>query len=105
MQTLAAASRSPKRLRVSDGRTVAVGTASLKPEAPVARYELVRMLREGASGAVYLAVDSETRQQVALKKLLRVDQKSVQRFKHEFRALADLHHPNLVKLFDLQRGE
>jgi serine/threonine protein kinase len=62
------------------------------------RFELVRQLGEGASGAVFLAVDRETGEQVALKKLFKLDQKSVVRFKREFRALADIHHPNLVKL-------
>jgi len=69
------------------------------------RFQLVRMLGEGASGAVYLALDLETGEQVALKKLFKLDQKSVARFKREFRALADIHHPNLVKLYDLKRGQ
>lgn len=68
------------------------------------RFQLQRLLGEGASGAVYLALDHETGEQVALKKLFKVDQKSVARFKREFRALADIHHPNLVKLYDLNRG-
>lgn len=42
---------------------------------------------------------------LALKKLLRMDLKSVTRLKQEFRALADLHHPNLIKLYDLGRTE
>ncbi|HTU60054.1 MAG TPA: serine/threonine-protein kinase, partial [Polyangiales bacterium] len=43
-------------------------------------------------------------ERLALKKLLRVDSRSVQLLKHEFRSLADLHHPNLVKLYDLGRS-
>ena len=62
------------------------------------RFGLVRPLGEGANGAVFLAIDRETGEQVALKKLFKLDQKSVLRFKREFRALADIHHPNLVKL-------
>jgi serine/threonine protein kinase len=69
------------------------------------RFELVRPLGEGASGAVFLAIDRDTGEQVALKKLFKLDQKSVLRFKREFRALADIHHPNLVKLYDLHRGK
>ncbi|MET0389506.1 MAG: protein kinase [Polyangiales bacterium] len=68
------------------------------------RYTLVRALGSGTSGSVYLAHDAETGGEVALKKLFKLDPKSVQRFKREFRSLTDLHHPNLVKLFDLQRG-
>jgi serine/threonine protein kinase len=69
------------------------------------RFELVRPLGEGATGAVFLALDRETGEQVALKKLFKLDQKSVARFKREFRSLADIHHPNLVKLYDLHRGQ
>jgi serine/threonine protein kinase/tetratricopeptide (TPR) repeat protein len=68
------------------------------------RYDLLRSLGEGATGVVYLALDRETGEEVALKKLFRVDQRSVLRFKREFRSLADLHHPNLVKLYDLQHA-
>jgi hypothetical protein len=53
---------------------------------------------------VFLALDRESGEHVALKKLLRIDQKSVLRLKREFRSLADIHHPNLVKLYDLGRG-
>ena len=53
---------------------------------------------------MFLALDRESGEQVALKKLLRIDQKGVLRLKREFRSLADIHHPNLVKLYDLGRG-
>jgi serine/threonine protein kinase len=66
---------------------------------------LQRPLGEGGAGAVYLALDRETGEEVALKKLLRMDLSRVSRLKREFRALADFHHPNLVKLFDLQRAD
>ncbi|MET0389319.1 MAG: protein kinase, partial [Polyangiales bacterium] len=78
----------------------------LPREAPVdARYELLRLLGEGAAGAVFLARDLETGEELALKKLFRLDQRSVLRFKREFRLLADLHHPNCVKLYDLRRAD
>lgn len=52
-------------------------------------------------GAVYLAHDRERDKRVALKTLRRVDASGIYRFKREFRALADLRHPNLVVLYDL----
>jgi eukaryotic-like serine/threonine-protein kinase len=73
-------------------------------ETDPSRYELLHALGQGGTGAVFLAVDRETGEEVALKKLFNLDQRSVQRFKREFRALADLHHPNVVKLYDLQRA-
>lgn len=53
---------------------------------------------------MFLAVDGDTGSQVAVKKLFRIDAQSVRRLKREFRALTDLHHPNLVKLYDLVHG-
>lgn len=66
-----------------------------------ARYDVERTLGQGSAGVVYQVVDRETGERLALKKLLRMDLKSVTRLKAEFRALADLHHPNLIKLYDL----
>jgi hypothetical protein len=67
------------------------------------RYVLLRELGAGGVGAVFLAKDLQTGESVALKKLSRVDAKSVLRFKREFRSLAHMQHPNLVRLYDLER--
>jgi serine/threonine protein kinase/tetratricopeptide (TPR) repeat protein len=53
-------------------------------------------------GAVFLARETRTGERVALKRLHRVNAHSVTRIKREFRALAGVSHPNLVKLYDLE---
>ncbi|HKP61629.1 MAG TPA: protein kinase [Polyangiales bacterium] len=81
---------------------------SIHPQPPHdtgTRYETLRLLGQGNAGAVYLARDRETGGLVARKKLLRVDLKSVLRLKREFRALADVRHPNLVELYELEASE
>jgi serine/threonine protein kinase len=69
------------------------------------RFEIVRCLGEGGMGVVYEAIDREQGARVALK-LLRTGRRgftasALLRFKNEFRAIADLHHPNLVALGEL----
>jgi len=54
---------------------------------------------------VFVALDSETGEQIALKKLTRMSPLHVLRFKREFRALADIRHRNLVKLYELEHGD
>jgi DNA-binding SARP family transcriptional activator len=65
------------------------------------RYEIGRELGRGASAVVYLATDIKHDRQVALK-LLRAGDRSVshERFLHEIRTTARLHHPYLLPLYD-----
>jgi tRNA A-37 threonylcarbamoyl transferase component Bud32 len=65
------------------------------------RFEVLAKLGAGATGVVYAANDRETGGSVALKVLKNLAPESIAEFKQEFRAIADLEHPNLVRLGEL----
>ena len=65
------------------------------------RFELIRQLGEGGFGTVYEAFDRKRSARVALKLLREGEGATLYRFKREFRALADISHPNLVALDEL----
>jgi hypothetical protein len=65
------------------------------------RYQVVRRIGAGGMGVVYEADDLERGQKVALKTISNPDVEKIYQLKREFRALADLSHPNLVSLYDL----
>ena len=65
------------------------------------RFTVRRQLGHGGMGVVYEVTDTERGGVVALKTLRHLDPRALYRFKAEFRALADLAHPNLVRLGEL----
>src|SRR3569623_338570 len=71
------------------------------------RFQLIRQLGMGGMGVVYEAHDRKTGEKVALKTLRNVDGTAILLFKQEFRALAGIHNPNLIRLGELfeSRGD
>ena len=67
----------------------------------IGRFRIVRKLGAGGMGVVFEAVDPERGARVALKTLRSVEPRAAQRFKNEFRSLADLSHPNVIELYEL----
>jgi hypothetical protein len=66
-----------------------------------ARFVGRRLLGAGAFGAVYEALDVEREAPVALKVLHQRGGAALLGLKREFRSLADIRHPNLVRLHEL----
>jgi putative methionine-R-sulfoxide reductase with GAF domain len=67
------------------------------------RYTVKAPISSGAMGAVYRAYDSETGEDVALKRL--TDRRHSERFDIEARLLAHLNHPRVVRVRDYFRDE
>ncbi len=65
------------------------------------RFTLLRRLGTGGMGVVYEVHDRMMDKVVALKTLTRAEAEHIYRFKREFRALADVSHPNLAALYEL----
>ncbi|MEM6994165.1 MAG: serine/threonine-protein kinase [Myxococcota bacterium] len=70
----------------------------------IGRYEVRRKLGEGGMGTVYLAVDPMLRRKVAIK-VMRAETAPVnmKRLRREAKAMATAWHPNVVKVFAVER--
>jgi serine/threonine protein kinase len=69
--------------------------------AGTSRFKVRRWLGSGGFGAVYEACDAVQQRPVALKVLKQTQPALLAQFKREVRAVVDVHHPNLVELFEL----
>ncbi|HET6323175.1 MAG TPA: protein kinase [Planctomycetaceae bacterium] len=68
----------------------------------IGRYRFVRNLDGGGFGSVYLALDEQLKRLVAIKiPHKRLGQSLSGRFAREYRNAAQLHHPNIVALYDV----
>ncbi|MGO9837540.1 MAG: serine/threonine-protein kinase PknK [Polyangiaceae bacterium] len=65
------------------------------------RFTVEGNLGEGGMGVVHRVRDVERGEVVALKTMTHLDPVALLRFKREFRALADISHPNVVQLYEL----
>src|SRR5215468_12225788 len=69
------------------------------------RFEVRGTLGAGGASIVYRAFDHQLQREVALKLLRQASGRDLYRFKKEFRALADIVHPNLVALHELHAAD
>lgn len=70
------------------------------------RFEIVRLLGEGGMGRVYEALDLDLGVRVALKTIrpqISSDPRTVELFKHEIQLARQITHPNVCRIFDLER--
>jgi eukaryotic-like serine/threonine-protein kinase len=79
--------------------------ADVLPILGAGRFEVRGTLGAGGAGIVYRAYDRQLKRDVALKLLRQASGRDLYRFKKEFRALADIVHPNLVTLHELHADE
>src|SRR5262245_58395225 len=68
------------------------------------RYELLEKLGGGGMGLVFRAIDTQLNRQVALKTIREgvfADGQEIGRFRTEAQAVAKLHHPNIIAIYDI----
>ncbi len=85
-----------------------VTTSDLSGTTFQGRYRIEEMLGSGGMGAVYRATQLSVDRPVALKVIhskLADNMSDVARFQQEARAIAALHHPNIVSLIDFGQAD
>jgi serine/threonine protein kinase len=72
--------------------------------ANIGRYEIQRIIGQGAMGVVYLAEDPLLKRRLAIKVVRAVGEErdaALERFKREAEVSAQLNHPNIVTIYDV----
>lgn len=74
----------------------------------VQNYEIEELIDEGGMGSIYLGIHKFLKREVAIKDLnplLRNKPEIIERFRNEAMILSQLHHPNIVALYDYVENE
>jgi eukaryotic-like serine/threonine-protein kinase len=82
-------------------KITAAGSSSESGRPKLEGYDIQDVLGSGGMGTVFRAYDRERRRAIALKVMNRAGAAAILRFKHEFRTLLGVAHPNLVTLYEL----
>ena len=69
---------------------------------PNLKYQIIRKIGEGSYGSVFLAINSLTKQNVAIKKINKIKENEIDdlEIKNEINILKKLDHPNIVKIYE-----
>jgi serine/threonine protein kinase len=98
----APASRAPAAGALPPHPMISASGLPAEPGRPLLEgYDIQDVLGSGGMGTVFRAYDRERRRPVALKMMNRAGAAAILRFKHEFRTLLGVAHPNLVTLYEL----
>ncbi|MBC6450261.1 serine/threonine-protein kinase [Actinokineospora xionganensis] len=93
------------RLAADPGPLPFAPRSAAPPPPPVkpsgSRFRKVRALGQGGFGTVWLAVDTQLDRTVAVKMAHAPDAETEERMLREARALAAVHHPNCVRVYDI----
>lgn len=86
------------------GAAAGAAAASVPPEPPTlpaSRFRRIRPLGSGGFGTVWLAMDTALDRTVAVKAAKVPDAETERRIRREARALAAVHHPHCVRIYDI----
>ena len=74
---------------------------------PNLKYQIIRKIGEGSYGSVFLAINSLTKQNVAIKKINKIKENEIDELeiKNEIDILRNLDHPNIVKIIEFYTTE
>ena len=91
----------PETLQRALGLADAPAVRPEPPTLPASRFRRIRPLGSGGFGTVWLAMDTELDRTVAVKAAKAPDEETERRIRREARALAAVHHPNCVRIYDI----
>jgi len=72
------------------------------------RYQIIEELGKGGMGRVYKALDTEIKENIALKLLkpeIAADEKTIERFRNELKFARKIRHKNVCQMYDLNKKE